>query len=230
MGRRITRKELKQDDEFVSAAEQIFRFIGDNLRPLLAAVGAVALVALIWWGVASWRGSRSEDAALLLNSAVTTFEGDAGPGAIIPDGDLDESEAAFEEVVSSYPRTPQADMARLYLARIALERGAADEARAVFVELAQRHPDNLIGRLAALDLIDLRIASGQGAEVASELEAMVVSDEPGLPRDTALFKLGELLIVEAQPVRARTYFEKLVEEFPESPYLPQARQKLAELG
>jgi TolA-binding protein len=100
----------------------------------------------------------------------------------------------------------------------------------MFVELAARQPDNLIGRLATLDLMDLRIASGQGDEVAGELEAMVSGSDPTLPRDTALYKLGELLMAESQPDRARPYFERLVEEFPESPYLPQARQKLSELG
>ncbi len=229
MGRRITRKQLKQDDEFVSTAEQIFRWVSDNLRPLLAAVGVVCAVALVWWGVSSWLGARSNDAALLLNHAVTTFEGDT-QGAAVPEGDVAAAEAAFEEVVDSYGRTVQADMARLYLARIALGRGEVDRARSMFVELAARHPDNLIGRLATLDLMDLRIASGQGDEVAGELEAIVSGSDPTLPRDTALYKLGELLMAESQPDRARPYFERLVEEFPESPYLPQARQKLTELG
>ena len=41
MGHRITRKQLKQDDEFVSTAELIFRWLAGNIRPLLAGVGAV---------------------------------------------------------------------------------------------------------------------------------------------------------------------------------------------
>ena len=229
MGRRITRKQLKQDDEFVSTAEQIFRWVNDNLRPLLAAVGAVCAAALLWWGVSSWLGARSNDAALLLNHAVTTFEGD-DLGAMVPGGDVAAAEAAFQEVVDSYGRTVQADMARLYLARIALGRGEVDRARDMLVELAARHPDNLIGRLATLDLMDLRVASGQGDEVAAELEAMVSDSDPALPHDAALYKLGELLMAESQPDRARPYFERLVEEFPQSPYLPQARQKLSELG
>ena len=46
-----------------------------------------------------------------------------------------------------------------------------------------------------------------------ELEAMVSGSDPTLPRDTALYKLGELLMAESQPDRARPYFERLVEEF-----------------
>ena len=56
MGRRITRKQLKQDDEFVSAAERIFRWIADNRRQLTAAIVAVCVAALVWWGVSRMDG------------------------------------------------------------------------------------------------------------------------------------------------------------------------------
>jgi len=147
-----------------------------------------------------------------------------------PAGDLEAAEAEFQLVIDSHGRTDQADMARLYLARIALSRGQTDEARAALVELARKHDDDVIGRLANLDLINLRIASGQGAEVAADLEAMVMGQSSGLPKDAALYRLGELFAAEGQPEKARTYLEMLVEEFPESPFLSNARQRLLELG
>lgn len=230
MGRRITRKQLKQDDEFVSAGELVFRWIVENLRPLLAGIAAVCLLALAWWAASAWLGTRTDEASLLLSRAVAEFEGEEAAVSGIPSGDVAAAEAAFSEIVDRFGRSEQADMARLYLARIALQRGEVDAARATFVELAGRHPDNLIGRLATLDLIDLRLASGQGAEVAAELEAMVVGDAPALPRDTALYKLGELFTAQGEPERARPYLERLLDEFPESPYQMIARQKLNELG
>jgi len=230
MGRRITRKQLKKDDEFLSAAELIFRWIAGNWRPLIAGIGAVCVVALLWWATSSWLGVRADDASLLLHQAVVTFEGEAAPESLVPAGDVDAAEQQFLQVVESYGRTNQADMARLYLARIALSRGETDEARPALVDLSRRHTDDVIGRLASFDLIKLRIASGQGAEVAEELEAMVSGQSAGLPRDFALYQLGELFADEGQPDRARPYLEQLVEEFPESPYLSNARQRLAELG
>ena len=230
MGRRITRKQLKKDDEFVSAAEVIFRWIANNAKALAAGIAAVVVVALLWWAASGWMSSRSADASLLLHHATRTFEGEPTQGSMVPAGDLEAAEAEFQQVIDSHGRTEQADMARLYLARIALGRGQTDEARTALVELAQKHGDDLIGRLANLDLINLRIASGQGAEVAADLEAMVMGQGAGLPRDAALYRLGELFVEEGQPEKARTYLEMLVEEFPESPFLPNARQRLLELG
>ena len=230
MGRRRTRKQLKKDEEFVSAAEMIFRWTADNWRALIAGFGAVTIVALLWWAATSWIGARADDASLLLSQAVATFEGEADRVSLVPTGDVDAAEEQFRQVVQSYGRTDQADMARLYLARIALGRGQTDEARPMLVDLSSRHPDNVIGQLASFDLIKLRIASGEGAAVAAELETMVTAQSAGLPRDAALYQLGELLAEEGRPDSARPYFELLVEEFPESPYLANARQWLAELG
>jgi predicted negative regulator of RcsB-dependent stress response len=230
MGRRITRKQLKKDDEFVSAAEVIFRWVSDNAKPLAAGIAAVCVAALLWWAVSLWTGARVDEASMLLYHATQTFEGEAVEGSLVPAGDIDAAEAEFQQVIDSYGRSKHADMARLYLARIALGRGQTDEARKALVELAQRHGDDLVGRLANLDLINLRIASGQGTEVAVELEAMVTGRTTGLPRDAALYRLGELFVEEDQPEKARLYFEMLVEEFPESPFLSDARQRLSELG
>jgi TolA-binding protein len=66
--------------------------------------------------------------------------------------------------------------------------------------------------------------------VAAELEAMVAGRSTGLPRDAALYRLGELFADEGDAEKARTYLEMLVEEFPESPYIGGARQRLLELG
>ena len=59
---------------------------------------------------------------------------------------------------------------------------------------------------------------------------MVAGSDPRLPRDVALFELGQLYLSEQDPVQAGEYFQKLVEEFPESPYMNLARQKLVEIG
>jgi predicted negative regulator of RcsB-dependent stress response len=230
MGRRITRKQLKKDDEFVSAAEVIFKWIADNARPLAFGIGAVCVVAVLWWAVSGWMSARTDDASLLLFHATKTFEGEAAPGSFTPAGDVDAAEAEFRQVIDSYGRSDQADMARLYLARIALSRGETDAARTALVDLAERRGDDVVGRLANLDLINLRIASGQGTEVAAELEAMVAGRSAGLPRDVALYRLGELFADEGEPEKARTYLEMLVEEFPESPFVTGARQRLLELG
>ena len=230
MARRITRKQLKQSDDFVSTVDSMVQWLSDNWRPVVAAVVGVCVVAVGWWLVGKWSAARSADASYALSQAIETYEGTDITGQLEPSGDPAAAEAQLLEVVEHYGRTDQADMARLYLARIHFDRGETEAARDLLVGLAERHRDDAIGRLATLDLVHLRIAAGQATEVASELEAMVVGANPRLPRDVALYELGKLYVAEQKPDQAREYFQKLVDEFPESPYLGQARQRLQELG
>jgi predicted negative regulator of RcsB-dependent stress response len=230
MARRITRKQLKQSDEFVSTMDSVINWFSDNWKLIAVGLAGVCVAALLWWMVGQWSHSRSEDAALALNHAVTIYEGEDNIGQLEPAGDPDAAEAEFLQVIEHYGKTDQADMARLYLARIHFDRDETDEARDLLVGLAERHRNDAIGRLASLDLIHLRIAAGQATEVAAELEAIVIGSNPSLPRDVALYELGQLYLAEQDPVRAGEYFQKLVDQFPESPYLSLARQRLTEIG
>ncbi len=230
MTRRITRKQLKQSDDFVSTVDTIIQWMVDNWRPIVAGLGAICIIAVGWWLVGLWSESRADDASLALRRAVTTFEGDDSIGQMVPAGNADAAETELQQVIDDFGSSDQADMARLYLARIHFDRGETDAARDLLVGLAERRRDDPIGRVATLDLIHLRIASGQATEVAAELEAMVVGTDSGLPRDVALYELGQLYLAEQNPTQAREYFTTLVEEFPESPYLQSAQQRLAELG
>ena len=230
MARRITRKQLKKSDEFVSTMDTVLQWLSGNWQPIAAGLAGICAVALIWWLFGIWSHSRTEDASYALHHAVTTYEGEDGLGQLEPTGDLDAAQAEFLQVIEHYGKTDQADMARLYLARIHFDRSETDEARDLLVGLAERHRDDPIGRLATLDLIHLRIAAGQATEVATELEAMVVGSNTSLPRDVALYELGQLYLADQNPTQAGDYFQKLVDEFPESPYINLARRHLMEIG
>jgi predicted negative regulator of RcsB-dependent stress response len=230
MARRITRKQLKQSDEFVSTVDSVMQWLSENYRPIVAGLAGICVVAVGWWVVGNWSEARSDEASLALSQAIATFEGDDSLGRLEPTGDPAAAESELLEIIDRYGKGDQADMARLYLARIHFDRNELDSARDLLVGLAERHRDDVIGRIATLDLVHLRITAGQATEVAAELEAMVVGSDPRLPRDVALYELGQLFLAEQDPVRAGEYFQKLVDEFPESPYLPLARQHLTEIG
>jgi len=225
MGRRITRKQLKKNDEFVSTMDKLIRKFGEYWKQAAIGFGALMLVTLLWWVFGQWSASRQEKAAVKLNAAIESFQEERDQQA-----SQEKIREGFEEIIASWGRTAQADVARLYLARMDLDAGKIDDARALLVRIKERHKGDAIGRLAALDLIHLQIASGQGSEVAKELEKMVVGRDKTLPRDTALYVLGTVYVEEQKPEQAREYFQKIVDDFSDSPYASKARQKLSELG
>ena len=220
MARRITRKQLKED-EFVSAVDSFFHWFSDNWRPLAVGLVTICAAALAWWAVDSWTESRSGAASYALNEAMQAAAGEGG---------IEKAEAELREVVNRYGRTDQGDAARLYLARIHLDRGETDAARDLLLRVSERQRRTALGQLATVSLLKLRVESGQAAEVAGELEAMVASPDPRLPKDVALYELGQLVARLQGAEAARSYFQQIVDEFPESPYRALASQRLAELG
>lgn len=223
MGRRITRKQLKQD-EFISTGDSVMRWVIANWRPFVFGLAALCLVILAWWAGTRWTGSRADRASYLLHQASAAVD-EAAQG-----GDAAAAEAKLQEVIDRYGRSEQADMARVLKARLRIDRNDLDGARTLLVEVSERRGGDAIGRVATLDLIHIQVAAGQASEVAPQLEAMVSGEDVRLPRDVALYELGQLFIATQDPVRARSYYQRLVDEFPESPYRAQASQRLAELG
>jgi predicted negative regulator of RcsB-dependent stress response len=220
MARRITRKQLKED-EFVSTVDTVFQWFSDNWRPFAVGLLAVCLAALAWWAIGNWTDARSGKASYALNLAMQAASGEDG---------IEKAEAELRDVVDRYGRTEQGDAARLYLARIHLDRGETDAARDLLLRVAERQRSGPLGQLATVSLLQLRSESGQAAEVAGELEAIVASPDPRLPKDLALYELGQLAVRMQQAESARAYFQQIVDEFPESPYRALAGQRLAELG
>jgi len=225
MARRITRKQLKKDDEFVSTMDTLIRKFGDYWKQAAIGFGAILMIILLWSVFGHWSSARQLKASVMLNAAVKTFGETQDHQA-----NSEELRKNFEEIISAYGRTPQADMARLYLSRLDLDAGKTDEARKALVKIRQAHKGDTLGRIAALDLVHLQIASGQGTEVARELEKMVVGRDNTLPRDTALWELGQVYIAEQKPEQAREYLQKIVDDFSDSPYASKAKQTLTELG
>lgn len=223
MGRRITRKQLKQD-EFVSAGETIIRWFVDNWRPVVFGLAAVCLLIVAWWTIGRWTSSRAEHASFELQEVVTSVE------QAIASGDRARAREQLEAFIDDHGSGDQADMARVFLARLRMDESDLDGARALLVEVTDRNRTDVVGSLAALDLVRLRVAAGEIDAVTQQLEGVVVGQDTSLPRDVALWELGDLFMRQDQPDRARVYFQQLVDEFPESPYRGRASQRLTELG
>ncbi len=225
--RRLTRKKLKQDD-FISVVDLVIHWVTDNWRPLAVGFGAVCVVVLIWWGFTTFSSGRQDKAAYELQAAMKLYSGDESGKGAAPD--VEGAKKKLEDVVHRFSHTDQADEARIYLARIAFDKGDVETANTLLQTVSRRHGDDVLGRLSMLDLVHIREQLGQGPEVAKDLEAMAAGTDRRLPRDAALYELGALYVREKKPDQAKEYFQKLVQDFPDSPYQRQAQQRLRELG
>jgi predicted Zn-dependent protease len=237
VGRRLTRKQIKKD-QFVSFVDRGMHWLNQNWRQAAIGLGVVLALALIWWGVSAYLAGRTADASQAMTKALEIYQAPVGSSA--PAGAavtfatdaarLDAAQKAFQGVKSHYWLTPQARMAELFLARVAVDRGDQAKALEILTDLTSRHSSDPIVRLAMLDLVRLRVARGEGLQLVGQLEAMAAGKDPRLPRDAALFQLAEIWNHEGKQDEAGKLLRKLVEDFPDSPYRLEAQQRLSSGG
>ncbi len=232
MGRRLTRKQIKQD-EFVTFVDRIVHWLSENWRQAVIGLGAAALIGLIWWAGTAFFGARSASASTALTKAMDVFNAPVGadakgdPSFATDTERLEAAKKAFQGVADSYWLTPQARMAKLFLAKVAAQQGDDESAIRMVSELARKRDADPVVRLATLDLIDLRMARGEGQQLIPELEAMAAGKDPRLPRDLALYRLAQIQERDGKAAEARDLYKKLTEDYPDSPYRTEAQQKLA---
>jgi tetratricopeptide (TPR) repeat protein len=178
-----------------------------------AALGGLALIALVAMGAGTWRQAQTwRDTEALYEHALAVTEDNflahKGYGnALLLQGRLDEAERHFAEAARLAPKWPKP---RLGLADVALGRGRIEEALRVYRQELTRDPDNLaaVGRYGlALGL------AGRYAEARPHLlRALAVH------RGIAEMHLGMSLVeaAEGRPREAVRYGREALRIAPES--------------
>jgi tetratricopeptide (TPR) repeat protein len=242
MSQRLTRKEIKRDE----VAEWIGRvtgYLGGHRRAIVLLAVAVVVAAAAAVGAFLWHAGRVEGANELLARAMKVYAAPIEATAPKPD-DPDEPSFAsedarrqrarelFTELADSYSLVDVADVAAVYLGRIALTEGETDRARELWSGFVDERPDHVLAGEVRVNLLALRRQGGEAEEVASELQAMLEAppDDRPLPGDVVLYELGQTYEQLGRTGDAQSTFARLVEEYPQSAYTSTAREKAGPLA
>ena len=91
---------------------------------------------------------------------------------------------------AKYSGTDAADVAGLYMARIAAARGDVKTAKPLLETFVKEQKDHMLVGAARFSLYQMRIEGGEAATVAVELNAELAKPEPVLPGDSLLAAPG----------------------------------------
>jgi TolA-binding protein len=212
----------------------------DNGRTLELASGAVALLLVAVVGYWAWT-TRSEnraeailgDAIVIMQAPVEGPKPGAKPGVTGYPTVQARAEAAltkFAEVYNSYPSTDAGIAARYYAASALSMLGRHQEAAARFQETADKAGQNsFYGRMARLGIVESNAQAKKYDEAIAAAQALVnnTSDE-AIPRDALLMQLGRVQAAAGKKTEAKQTLDKIIAEFPQSPYVEEAKKMLAE--
>lgn len=227
------RHDLKHD-KFVDEIGALSVRARANQRLLLAIGGAVVAIAVIAFGIYFYRANREDQAQQALATAIETAE--ATVGETKPEGSTGPhfkteaertaaAEKAFKDIRANYSGTDAADVAGIYVARIALGKGDVKTARTLLEEFVSDHSDNILVGTARFSLYQIRIENGEAAQVAQELDAELAKGEPVLPGDSLLVLLAQAYEVQGNLAKSKESYRRITTEFPESPYVVEAARR-----
>jgi tetratricopeptide (TPR) repeat protein len=145
MKKKITRKELKQPDEFISVAQKALLFVSHHSRKVAAGGVVVLVILLALFLFQKWEKSKNEGAYRKFSLALQAYQVEGQKS------EYKNALAKFDEVIAESPRTFWGKLALLYKGNAHLQMGAFEEAIGAYNSFLQKAGKEKIYRLFALE-------------------------------------------------------------------------------
>ncbi len=209
-------------------------------RQLVALVVAAVVIGGGLIGYYTWRDRVQSRAQAMLADAMAVDQAriaPAGaPGAPAPPGtfptERTRAEAAlakFKAAADAYPTTDAGIFARYQQGAALVTLGRPAEAVACYDDVMKRSGDGLYGQMARLGLAEAQARQGQFDQAINTFQELAQRKDGALPVDGILMQLGRTYLDAGKPGDAQQTFNRVLQEYPESPYSAEARQQLDQL-
>ena len=237
--KRTERHHLKEND-LALLASRTRDAIDRRQREVGAVAIAIIVVSLAVIGYFAWRSRVEGRAGALLADAIVVSEARVGPppapgapatGLSFPTEreKLEAAAAKFKAVADQYPSSDAGLFARYREAATLMAIGNAKEAAAAYQRVIEQGGGGLYGQMAQLGLAEAQARDGQYDSAINTYKGLAENRDGTLPVDGILMQLGRTYLDAGKTTEAQQTFNRVVEEFPESPFSGDARRELESL-
>jgi hypothetical protein len=239
------RHKIKEND-FAHTVSRTRDMVTERPREIATVAIAVVAIAVVVGGFFLWKSNRDNKATTLLATALTVVEAPVvtppppAPGSappVQPPGSfrtererLEASVPVLQRAADAYPDSDAGITARYRLAAVLAELGRGPEAEQRYQEVIQKAGGKSIYRYTArLGLGQAQLAQGKGDAAVTTFRDLSTDTNSNLPVDGVLMQLGRAALVAGKKEDATRAFTRVVDEFPQSLYVTEAKEKVAEL-
>jgi tetratricopeptide (TPR) repeat protein len=208
-------------------------------RDLAWIVGVVLVVGVAALGYWTWHQREQQGAQKLLADAMVVAEARIGPPAAATGGtgltfptERDRAQAAltkFKAAADAYPTSDAGLFARYQEASTQVVLGNPAEAAKAYQVVIDRAGNRLIGQTARLGLAAAHARGGQFDQAITTYKELAQRKDGRLPIDGILMELGRVYRDAGRAGEAQQTFNRLIEEFPDSPFNADAKRELEAL-
>jgi TolA-binding protein len=197
-------------------------------------------------GYFGWRASQDGKATTLLATGLAVAEAPIvtppppAPGSappVQPPGSfrtererLEASLPLLQRAADAYPNSDAGITARYRLAASLAELGRYPEAEQRYQEVVRKTgAKNIYHYTARLGAGEAQLAQGKGDAAVATFRELASDPNSTLPVDGVLMQLGRAALLTGKKEDATRAFTRVVDEFPQSLYAGEAKEKLAEI-
>ena len=241
-----TERHRLKENEFAQSVARTREMIDQRRNEITVIAVAVIAVSVVVGGFLTWRASREGKAQTMLASALVVADAPiytpppAAPGSappVQPQGTfrtererVDAAIPLLQAAADAYPDSDAGITARFRLAAALAEAGRFAEAEQRYQEVVQKTGSRDIYHYTAkLGIGEARLAQGKAAEAVTTFQEIATDTNSQLPVDGVLMQVGRAALVAGKKEDALRAFTRVAEEFPQSPYAEEAKEKAATL-
>jgi tetratricopeptide (TPR) repeat protein len=228
MSPKITRQQMKRND-LAETVNRAVAYVSGHRKGVLE-LGAIAVgVGILVGGFFLYRALQERSAGRELSRALSILDEPlAGEQTGTPGKFATAAErrtAAMEPLqkAAAHGSTPSGRAARVILAADGTEKPA--ESLPVF-EKAARRGGSATAAAAEIDAARLLAAQGKTTEAIDRLKRAIEAPVSAAPKDALLFALAGIYEQTGASADARATYQRLISDYPNSPYRADARQKV----
>jgi TolA-binding protein len=233
------RKHLKEN-ELRTFARQASQVMTDRPKETTGLLVAAALIGALALGYFGWRERVQTRAHGLLADAMAVQDARVGPppapgtpgGGLYFPTERERSQAAltkFKIAADAYPSTDAGIYARYQEGATSLSLGSTSGAIAAYEQVIKAAGDGFYGQMGRLGLAEAQARAGQYDSAINTFKELAQRKDGPLPVDGILMQLGRTYLDAGKRADAQQTFNRVVEEYPESPYTGDARKEIETL-
>ena len=237
--KRTERHHLKEN-ELEILTRQAREMIAARQREVTAGIIVAAVIGVAALGYFLWHDRVEGRAHAMLADAMVVQDArvvpPAAPGTPPPQptpgtypseqAKLEAALAKFKATADAYPGTDAGLYARYQQGATFLALNRPADATSCYEDVIKRAGNRIYGQMARLGVAEAQARAGKYDQAINGFKELAQRKDGPLPVDGILMQLGRTYLEAGKTADAQQTFNRLVQEYPDSPYNTEAKREL----